>query len=483
MRATFGALAPDQPDLMNGNLEDAVNCIPFEASYGPFPGPAVYSATVSGTVVGAQSTKSIGGTAYTFMGTAGALWKESAGAVNNVSRTASYAAAEKWEFATFGNTFLGVDGEAALQVWTLDTSTRFLDASASSSAPVAYHIATVRDFVWLGRQPTFQNRVQWCSINNPLRWPVGNATAVSTQADYQDLPGSSTVRKITGGDFATIVTEESIWRGSYVGSPLIFRFDELCPGVGTTVSGLVARFQGTTFLNSGRGFIAFDGQEAIPIGQGSIDEFFKDDFESGSALACSSVIDPVNKLYIAYYPSVSGSGRLIMYNFAVQKWARAEINLDFIFSALSGGYTLEGLDAVMPNIDLATISLDSDAWKGGLKSLAGFDAMHRLIKFDSSALTARFITGEAQLVEDSRAFIRAIRPLVEGSIATAITASIGGRDRLIDTVTYSNTVSLNSIGICPFRANNRYQRLKMEVAGGFIRAYGADVDAVPSGLR
>ena len=116
-----------------------------------------------------------------------------------------------------------------MQVYTLGSSTRFADQSASASAPVATYLAVVRDFVFAGRISSFFNRVQWCQINNPLRW----GRSQQNQSDLQDLPGEGgNVVGITGGDFATILTDRSVWRGSYIGAPLIFRFDELAPNTG-----------------------------------------------------------------------------------------------------------------------------------------------------------------------------------------------------------------------------------------------------------
>ncbi len=484
MRALFGNLSPDQPDMLNGSMEDAVNCIPYEQSYGPFLGPAVASASLSATCIGATSMKSIAGNAITFAASVRALWKESAGAVNDVSRTASYNTATdaRVEFAQFGNTGLSVNGADTLQVWTLDTSTQWLDASASSSAPVAANIAIVKDFVFLGNITNAQNRVQWSQINNPLRYTFSR----QLQSDFQDIPGSSTIRKVTGGDFGLVITEESCHRFSYVGSPLFFRRDETAVGVGTNVSGLVARHQNLSIFYSTRGWVAHDGENAHPIGQGYIDEHFKDIFESGSKHNCSSTIDPYNNLYIGLFPNRSGTGapnQLILWRIGTDKFAWVDLSLDFIFSALSGGYTLDGLDAVMADIDAGEISLDSDAWKGGLKMLGAFDSAHRLVRFDGDALTARFITGEAQIVEDGRAFIRAVRPLIEGSASTEISAYVGGRDRLIDSVSWTSAVAMNSIGKCPFRNNQRYQRLRVDVSGGFDRAYGADVDLTTAGQR
>lgn len=483
-KVLFKGLTPDQPDVLNGGLEDAVNCIPFEQSYGPLNGPAVYSASLSGTCIGAASMKSIAGNAITFAGTQGSLWKESAAAVNNVSRTASYTTAVdgRWEFENFGNTAMTVNGIDPMQIWTLDTSTRWRDQSASASAPIAYTIANIRDFVVVARIANAENRVQWCQINNPLRW----TTSVQLQADFQDLPGNSTCRDITGGDFGAVLTENSVWRMSYVGSPLIFRFDEMSPGIGTTTPGTCVRWQNVTFFYSQRGFMAFDGEQAHPIGEGYIDSFFREDFSSAYRYAVSAVIDPVNKLYIVAYPSVEGSGvsnRWMIYSWPHKKWARAEVDLDYLFNALSGGYTLEGLDAVMPDIDAGVISLDSDAWKGGLVSLAGFDTGHRLVKFDASPLTARFLTGEAQIITDRRAFVRAVWPLVEGDASTAVTAYLGSRSRLIESVSWTSAVSMNSIGFCPFRNDSRYQRFRLDVAGGFDRAMGGNVEYEQSGMR
>ncbi len=153
MRVLFGRLQTDQPDLLNGDLEEAENCIPYVQSYGPFPEPVAYSAAADAVVRGGYSTKDLSNNVYTFLGTDGKLYRESATVLNDVTRTATYTTATEfpgWEFETFGNTVIATNGTDPLQVYTLGTSTRFLDISASASAPVAAHIAVVRDFVFTG---------------------------------------------------------------------------------------------------------------------------------------------------------------------------------------------------------------------------------------------------------------------------------------------------------------------------------------------
>jgi len=365
----------------------------------------------------------------------------------------------------------------------LGTSTQFLDQSASASAPVSTYLATVRDFAFAGKVATLQNRVQWSYINNVRRW----SPSVSNQSDSQDLPAGGAIQGVTGGDFACILTISSIWRADYVGSPLIFEFNETAPNIGCKIPGSVARFQHVTFFYSDLGFYAFDGITANPIGSGRIDEFFEADLNISFQHNVSSVIDPINKLYIIAYPNVeSGNGtpnRLLIYKWTINRWARVEEDIELIFSGLSAGYTLEALDAISGSIDALAFSLDSPVWQGGTLSLSGFNSAHRVVNFDGAAKTARFLTGEGQLVENARAFVTTIRPLVQGATTTAITTAVGARDRLIDSVSFNAAVALNAIGECPQRSNGRFHRLRMDVSGSFTRAVGFDVRLVKDGVR
>jgi hypothetical protein len=484
MQLLFGELTPDQPDLGNGGLEEAINCVPYAASYGPWLSEVAYSSSAGAVAYGAVSVFSRGGVATTFVGTRAKLYKESAGAMGDVGATTTYATAADgaWEFAAYGDTFLGVNGVDPLQVWTLDVSSAFVNASASASAPVAKHIAVVRDFVMLGNIGTDTDKVQWSQIDTPLRYTASR----TKQSDSQVLPGTGQVQRITGGDFATILTSRSIWRGDYVGSPLVFRFDEMAPGIGCRAPGSVARFQNTTFFLSESGFYKFDGVNAVPIGSERVDRTFLDDLNSSFLYRITSVIDPVQKLYIVSYPSVASTDgtcdKLAIYGWAVNRWTFAEASLEWLFINLSGGYTLEGLDP-FGTMDTLAFSLDSSVWLGGAAFLAGIDTGHRITRFTGSALTARFTTGEGQLFEGGRAFINNVAPMVQGDSSTAISVQIGQRDRTIDSITWGAASTMNSIGSCPVRSSARYQRLRMEISGGFDHASGSNIDAVPDGVR
>lgn len=485
-RVLFGKLQTDQPDLLNGELEEAENCIPYIQSYGPFPEPVAYSSAADATVRGALSTKDLSDTVYTFLGTEGKLYRESSTSLVDVSRTATYTTAADftgWEFETFGNTIIAANGSDTLQFYTMGSSSQFLNMSASASAPVAAHLAVVRDFLFTARQPTIQNRVQWSRINNPLRF----GSSQRFQSDYQDLPGTDqAIKRITGGDFACILTNSSVWRATYVGSPLIFRFDEVARNVGCYASGSVARFQNMTFFLASDGMYVFDGQSCNPIGVEQVDDTILDEINKAYLYRVTATIDPVNKLYLMAYPSTASTdgtpNRIAIYSWATQRWAFVSQNLELLFNHMTAGYTLEDLDA-LGLLDSLAFSLDSAAWQGGLYALSCVTTDHKISRFTGSAKTARFVTGESQIVTDARAFVRSIRPLVQGSSSTIVSSYVGGRDRLIDSVSWTAASVLNATGTCPVRSNARYHRLKMEVFGGFDRVMGADVDLTKEGVR
>ena len=486
MRVLFGRLQTDQPDLLNGDLEQAENCIPYANSYGPFPAPVAYSAAADDVARGAYSTKDLSGNVFTVVATASKLYKESSTALNDISRTATYTTANDgplWEFETFGNTVLAANGSDAMQVYTIGTSSQFLDQSASASAPVARHLAVVRDFLFTGHQPNLENRVQWSRINNPLRFGISQRF----QSDFQDLPGTDQIiKKVTGGDFAAILTNTSVWRATYVGAPIIFRFDEVARNVGCYASGSVARYQNLTFFLSDSGMFVFDGQQCLPIGSEQVDKTILDELNISYLNRLSATIDPVNRLYLMAYPSTASTdgaaNRIAIYSWEKQRWAFVSESIDVLFNHMTGGYTLEALDA-LGNLETLAFSLDSSAWQGGLSALSCVDNNHRISRFTGNAKTARFTTGEAEIVPDARAFVRSLRPLVQGNASTVVSTQVGGRDRLIDDVVWTNASIMNATGTCPVRSNARYHRLRMEVSGGFERVMGSEVEFTKEGIR
>lgn len=497
MRVKFGPWTPDQPDLDSGGLEECVNCMPLESGYGAVRQAQTLSGTSSAPLnidnsFGAYGTLGPNEGSHLFIGTSRAAASSSASTggihlyryfygVNStavsralVDRTATYASStDAWSFTRFGNSIIAASDDNPMQILT-SGATQFRDMSASASAPNATTLATVRDFVFAGNLgPTTGNRVQWCQINNAQRW----TPSPRNQSDFQDLPETGDIIAMTGGDFAAIMTMRSVWRATYVGSPVIFRFDEVAPNVQCLSRRSAARYQNLTFFLARSGFQVFDGQQCIPIGAGKVDRYVLDDSAvKNNEGRVIGVIDPVARLYVVSLPDRL---RLLVYNFGTQGWSLISKAHRFpAASIMQGGRALE-----QSPVDVTFDAGPSDNRLGiGLFTADTGDANYNEFISDTR-MTATFATGEAQLFPDHRGFVKGVRPLIQGNSSTSITAEVGKRNKLNESVSYGSAVTVNANGMAPLRADARFHRVRLNVANGFDRAIGFDLDATRSGKR
>lgn len=481
---------PDLPALSNPGALEALNVIPDAASYRPLPAFAEQGNAMTARVQGAIYARGIGGTIAQFAGDGTKLYRWDSSGVNwlDVSRTSGgiYATPPDggWSFGQFGDLVIAVNGTDAPQKYTIGSSSNF--TALGGTPPVGRLVATVRDFVVMGRIAATVNRVQWSGINNAETW----ASSQVTQADFQDLPDGGYVMGLVGGEYGVVFQERSIKRMSYVGVPLVFQFDEIARGIGTPAEGSVARYEDMAFFLSDEGFYMLAGaQQLRGIGQNKVDRFFWNDVNQSFLHRISSAVDPVNKLYVVSYPgggSADGTpDRLLIYSWQTDRWSRAEQALALLHQGASqASYTLEGLDSISANLDTLPFSLDSRAWSGaGRLLLGGFSTTNRAGFFSGQPMAAVVDTGEAQLIEGARALVRGLRPLADGGTPSV---SLGSRNRSIDAVQWGPDIGQNNRGICPQHASGRYFRARIKMPGGqgWTHLQGIDeIDAAPAGRQ
>jgi hypothetical protein len=492
----IGAWQPDLPDFENPGALEARNVVPDAAGYRPLPTLVATGNAMAARVQGAILARGQGGTIANFAGDATKLYKWDNAGVSwtDVSRTAGgpYAvpADGGWSFAQFGDFVIAVNGVDAAQKFAIGSSTSF--AALGGTPPVARFVATVRDFVVMGRLSGMAQRVHWSGINNAETW----ASSQATQADFQDLPDGGYVMGIVGGEYGLVFQERSIKRMTYVGVPAIFQFDEIARGTGTPAEGSIARHEDITFFLSDDGFFALPGAQGLrAIGHHRVDRFFWNDVNQTYLHRITATIDPINKLYVVSYPGTGSDltggtpNRLLIYNWTADRWSRAEVTMEMVHQAASqAGYTLDGLDSYSTNLDELPFSLDNRIWTGsGRLLLAGFTAANRIAFFNGANMQATVDTGEAQLVPGRRALLRSLRPLVDGGAAPgAVSVRTGTRNRTVDPVSFDPPRALNGFGHCPVRANGRYFRARIEVAAGadWRHIQGIDeIEASAAGAR
>ncbi len=485
----FGEWLPDQPDLQNPGATVATNVVPDFRAYRPFPSSTVFSNSLGGRCQGASIARDTAGNYYNYAGDASALYKLVAASFSNVSRLVggayTVAVDDFWEFTQFGNLVIAVDGLGDEPQATTAGAANF--AALSGSPPRARHIATVRDFVVLGNISGSPQMVRWSAINNATSWTADPATL----ADFQELPGDGGwVQRIVGGEYGVIFQERSIYRMTFVGSPLVFQFDKVQTNTGAYCPQSVVSFQNLHFFLSESGFAVFDGTNVEHIGDGKVDHTFFDELDTSFIYRIQAAIDPVRHIVAWAYPAAGNSAgnpnRILIYHWPSKRWSRVEVDTEYIFRSVTGAITLDGLDSLFSSLDAVVPSLDSQQWANGNLLLGSFNTSHRLSLFNGSAMAATVETPEIQFNSgaDGLSYITELRPLGKG-LGASWQACLASRLSLTESVSYSTALSPISGGFVQVRSSNRYHRfcVTTTTATEFTQLQGIMVNPKPAGER
>lgn len=475
---------PDQPELTDPGSSTVSNVLARTAlAYGPMSSLEPYTSALVARCQGAVGVTDSAGNATTFAGDATKLYQASAGspAMADVSKAAGYTtgAQERWSPTFFTpNRVLMTNFADPIQSFVLGSSALFADLSAT--APKARYITVIRDFVMAfntfdgvgGARPTM---AWWSAIRDPTNWPaVGTSAALAVQSDQQDInlgPDWGWGQGIVGGlgtaDGAAFF-ERGIARINYVGSPDIFSFTAAEGCRGTPAPGSIAQLGAIVIYLGEDDLYAFDGSNSTPLGAEKFAKTFFARVDQSKLYRITAAFDPINKIYFMAYPgpgNVNGNcNEIIAYNWFLKRGTLIDGlgDVEMIFRSLSFGLTLEQLDA-FGTLETLPFSLDARAWTGGKLLLCAFDAAHKLNYFNGPALAATVDTSEAQLIPNRRAFVNAVRPLVDGGTPSI---AIGSRERQMDPVVWGAPVAVDAIGICPQRSSARYHRARIQMAAG-----------------
>lgn len=472
-RVTFGEWLPDQPGVI-GALSTAKNCYPRAVGYGPFPNEEDYSDAASQDLTNVVAARDANGNTTVFASGTTKLFRLDAGdfSLDDVSAT-TYTSATMWKFTQFGNKLIAANEGHTLQAYDLTSTGSF--TNLSSDAPKAKFVTVVRDFVVSGYQSSYQNRVQWSGINNETTW----ASSGTTQADYQDIPDGGRVQGVTGGEFGIVLMDRSLYRMSYVGTPLVFQFDNISRNLGCYESNSVIQWQGITYFLSDDGFYACDGQNVVNIGAEKVNRFFFNSLRESNIDQMSAAVDPSKNLVMWGYPSTDITYRVIMYHVPTKRWSYADTTVNRIASSSTPGITLEGLDSISASIDSLMTPLDSRLWVGGKLQLAGVTGA-KIITFTGSAKTATIDTNDIE-TGSNQSMITLVKPLVDhgsGSVA------VDSRLKLNETTNFGSVTAADSENRVGVRSYGRYHRVRLQPSGdNWSSAIGVDVEIQQGGTR
>lgn len=472
-RVNFTEWLPDQPGVI-GALTTAKNVYPKAVGYGPFSSEEDYSSSASENltnVVGAIDTSGntrviTGGATKLFLFNSATL------GLDDISATTYQTVSDRWRFTQFGNNLITAGYPNTLQSYDLTTSGDF---QILTGAPRAKLVTVVRDFVVTGNTEDASNRVQWSGINDPTTW----TSSAVTQSDFQDIPDGGEIRGLTGGEFGLVLCARSIHRMSYVGTPLVFQFDNITRNLGCYEANSVIQWQGITYFLADDGFYSCNGQQVEAIGAEKVNRFFFDTLVESNLSLMSAAVEPSKNLVMWGYPALNDTYRLLIYHIVTKRWSYVDTNVNRISDSSTPSVTLEALDTFSASIDALGTSLDSRQWLGGKMLLSGVRGA-KIVTFTGPNKAATIETSDIN--ESPTAVMMTLaKPIVDNGTASVAIAS---RFLLNEIVNFNTPVAADAENRVGLRSVGKYHRLQVIPDGGnWQTAIGVEVELQPAGNR
>ncbi len=474
VKMDFGEWLPDLPENENPGALLVKNALPKAKSYTEFKSLTPFSNAVDGMVRGNFWARSTSEVIFNFIGTQAKLYHMSDPITfSDVSKPATTYVASFWDFVSFQNRVIATDGGATdLQYYDMGVSATF--DTLPGTPPRFKTLAVVRDFI-VGGNYQFGTENEpggfaWSGFNNTEIW----TPALKTQSNRVPSRGiGGQVQRIVGGAVGVMLRENAILSLQYVGPPTVFKADDVLVQHGTPAPRSVCWTKYFIFYYSDEGFFKLDRRnfELTPIGSGKVDDWFRANSAPSDILNMVGAVRREKSIVYWIFKSSSSSpiyDRVIVFNYVFNKWAYAELSMEWLGEFATTGANLDTLDAILGgNIDTASIPMDTDAFAGGLATLFAFDASHIANSFDGTALVADIDTTEFAL-ENSRQMINGVRPIVSGAGSMQVAPIT--RALISDNPAVGTFINLNRIGQADFRKNSRYFRFRVRIMGGFVDA-------------
>jgi len=468
----FKEWLPDQPDLNNPGLTEALNVLALDAKYACSPtfNTAGSTATCPSSVTGAFIANASGsGVLYAGLGSGGvranSIYTTTASSFFSVNGSTTIGAIQK--FVQYNNLVLGV-GTGSQSIQITAGSAAYTALATSGTAPSnAQAIGVIGQFVFIATG----NLVQWSGIDAPTSWPTPNSdTAIAQQSGSQtlDISGGS-VFDIFGSDqFGVILQVNRVTRVTYAGPPVVFQFDAIDTTEGSVFQKGAVQVGKLIYYISRTGFRRTDGVNVERIGEGKVDRYFWDNLDLSGGIAPSRITagyDPLRNLVYWAWPrgvGVTQNNDVLIFNPSNNRWTHSDMPLWLIVQNVLG---------TQPQV--------INGHQG--RVLGAFDQSFRFSLLDGAPGTGTLTSSEAELNAGGRALVQGVKPLIDAT-ANAITVALGTRNDRTSSVNYTSEVTANSrSGFCNFRSDARYHRARLTVAGTFNAAQGLEYEAVPSG--
>lgn len=492
-------LASWEPDRSRFDPEvsdSIVNAIPRVGGYGPVPQLTIYSNALPAAPKGAIFVRGDDGGTHIFAGTTTKLYRLDTATLNWTDKSGVVTFAvptdDHWSFAKFGNWLIATNKTDGAYYFDLATPAGNF-AVLGGTPPNGRVAGVIGDFLFLGELSTQARGIRWSGINDPAHWTIQKRLAGD-----QIFPDGDEITGIVGFERGGLIFQRRSIREAIpaLNTPLVFRFQKVEENRGAISPSSIVSVGRSVFYLFDDGFYAF-GAENPFIGAERVNRYFIDDLDPAARFQVQGAADPVNHTVWWRYKSTAGASstytdKVIGYHYTLNKWFRVDVNLSWLFTVATPGYTLDTLDSLGYTLDTLPFSLDSRTLDANAPLLGGFTSDFKLGFFSGPAMEATLQTGDADVVQamvgapnigSRRAFVRGFTVIsdaetVHGRVASA--SRHGGNKTWTPEATAS-TVN----GVVPVRTSGRLHRFELRIPAGqdWDYVHGVVPDARPEGIR
>ena len=496
----FGELRPDLALLDNQFANVADNVFPFSNTYKPIPSLLPLSLSQLPTpCMGLFGARKKDGTWQIYAGTATDLWMWSYAGWTKLTNTNttqlpsgqySLAAQERWVFCQFGTTVIAAQLNNKPQAVDTEATAGTVFADLGGNPPIAHGCKTIGDFVFLYglvNDPvagqTGRQCVQWSGINDPTQWQAG-----TNLSDIQFFPDGGPVVGVAGSEVVGYIVQDRTIRSMQFlpgDVNLIFNFARIVKERGSVSEVGYETNADVLYFLADDGFYALAGTNLMPIGFEKINDFFLANSDQGRVNIVSCFITAKPYVIWAFFSNTSSAfyDRVMIYNWANQRWSTGSIGVQFWATLSSTPLDLDTDDPADPNdpdLDSTSPDLDSFKYLGERSIICGVNTLGQLCVLNGPSLRATLETAEAHLVPGMRAFVNEVYPLVDGANAVVITAT---RERLGDQAQSTQPIPIEITGSASVLTSSRLHRFRVVVQAGenWTNAQGVLAEAQPDG--
>lgn len=290
-------------------------------------------------------------------------------------------------------------------------------------------------------------RVWWSAIGDPTSWPVPlTQAALAAQSGYQDNQTDlGQVMFIAGyPQYALIFQRFGITRANYIGGSAVFQFVPYEFTRGCIAHGSAIQVGNYVFFLADDGWTVTDGANVLPFGEASddsagIDNWFWANINMAALEAIRAGYDAEKRCVMFAIPTGTNTlpDTLIIYNVLAQRWTRAAIACESIWTTDNGG----------------------DGAPGTRQTLGIFSQGHIPQFLNGATMTGYLESCDVTFTDGSRRLTTGARPHVNSTDNPLMT--LGARESLQDNVTYGPSQYTDSFSrIAPALSSGIYTRVR-----------------------